>query len=459
MRPLAVLSLALFALSAPSVPAQDTSLLGGVPEGTASAEVVPLTLRDAIDRALRRNLAVVQGVEDVRLTRAARDEARAELLPDVQGHLSKAREKVNLAAFGFAGLPGFDVPTVIGPFDVFDARAGVRQTVLDLAALERTRARTLEITAEEQALDDTRDRAALLATGLYLLAAAAEGRLDAAREQTAAATALHALAVDRKQAGLVAGIEVLRAQVQLQDRRERELTAANEVDRSKLALARAIGLPLAQRFTIADGLAFVPAPALTLEDALGRAAGARSDLQEAQARVRAAEAERRAARDERLPSLQVNADYGWIGPGAADARATYTLSAGLRVPLFEGGRAEAHAARAEALLARRRAEAADVEARVQYDVRAAFLDVTSAAARVEAAEAAVRLAREQLVQAQDRFGAGVAGNLEVVFAQDALATARLSHVDAVRDHTVAKAALARSLGLEDAAFVSFVGGR
>jgi outer membrane protein TolC len=460
--PVAVTCLAMSAAAAPDARASaqesPSALLGSVPEGTATAQTLPLSLREAIGRAARRNLAVVQGTEDVRLSRAARDEERALLLPNVDARLSQARQKVNLAAFGFAGLPGFDIPTLIGPFDVFDARGAVSQSVLDLAARRRTRARTLEVSAAEQALDDTRDRAVLVTTRLYLQVAAQEGRLDAAREQTAAASALYALAVDRKQAGLVPGIDVLRAQVQLQDRRERELAAGNAVERMKLALARTIGLPLGQPFAITDALAFAPAPTVTLDEAIGRALQSRSDWKEAQSRVSAAEAERSAASGERFPSLQVGADYGWIGPAAADARATYTLTAGLRVPLFEGGRLQAHAARAEALLAQRRAEAADVEARVQYDVRAAFLDVTSAAARVEAAEAGVGLAREQLRQAQDRFAAGVAGNLEVVFAQDALATARLSHVDSVHDHNVAKASLARSLGLDDAAFIAFVGG-
>src|SRR6185503_11060685 len=120
--PVAVVWLVVSAGAAPDAPAaaQDARLLGSVPEGTVSPETLPLSLRDAIGRAARRNLAVVQGMEDVRLSRAARDEERADLLPNVDARLSESRQKVNLAAFGFAGLPGFDIPTVIGPFDVFD---------------------------------------------------------------------------------------------------------------------------------------------------------------------------------------------------------------------------------------------------------------------------------------------------------------------------------------------------
>ncbi|HEY3120090.1 MAG TPA: TolC family protein, partial [Vicinamibacteria bacterium] len=283
--------------------------------------------------------------------------------------------------------------------------------------------------------------------------------VEAAREQTAAAEALYRLAVDRKHAGVVAGIEVLRAQVQLQRRKERELAITNQVEKAKLDLARAIGLPLGQRFTISDAIGFSPPPPLSVEDALARAYESRADWKEAQYRLRAAEALRRAARGEGLPSVNVSADYGQIGPSLAEARGTYTLNASVHVPVFEGGRVHARVSEADAALEQRHAEVEDMRARVHYEVEEAFLDLSSAAARVEAASAAVDLAREQLQQAQDRFAAGVSGNIEVVQAQDALANSRDAYVSSVFEHNIAKASLARSLGLVEEAFAQFLKGR
>ena len=435
-------------------------LLGGVPEGAATAEPIPLSLPDALGRALRRNLGVVEATQAVRLARAARDEARADLLPGLNARLSETRQKVNLAAFGFSGFPGLpDVPTVVGPFNVFDARAALTQRVLDLHALERSRAQSHNVRAAEYAFEDTRGLAVLVAGSLYLRAAAAQSSLDAAREQREAAEALHRIALDRKQAGVVAGIEVLRAQVQLQQRRERELAAANAVEKTKLDLARAIGLPLGQRFTLTDAADFAAAPTLSVQEALARAYESRADWKEAMARVRAADALRRAARGELLPSVSVSADYGQIGPNLAEARGTYTLNASVRVPVFEGGRAHARVSQAEAALEQRRAEAEDVRARIHYEVQGAFLDLSSSAARVQASGAAVELAREQVRQAQDRFAAGITGNIEVVQAQDALATARDAYVASVYDHNLAKASLARSLGLVEEAFAQFLRGQ
>lgn len=435
-------------------------LQGAVPEGEATAEEIPLGLSDAIARGLRQNLGVLESNQSVRLARATRNERRADLLPSLTGHVAETRQKINLAAFGFTGLPGTqDFPTIVGPFNVFDARLGVSQTVFDLHALERARAEGHNLRAAQFAAENTRDLVVLVIGNLYLRVGAAQSALDAAREQRTAAEALFRLAGDRKEAGLVAGIEVLRAQVQLQQRKERELQAANQLEKAKLDLARAIGLPLGQRFAITDPLTFAPPPPMTEAEATKRAYEARADWKEAQARLRAAEASRRAARGELLPTLNVGADYGQIGNSPSSAEGTYTLSAAVRVPLFEGGRGQARVAEADAALEQRRAEARELEARIHYEVQAAFLDLASAAARVETARLAVELATQQLEQARDRFANGVAGNIDVVQAQDALATSRDAYVSSVFDHNMAKAILARSLGLAEEAVAQFLRGR
>jgi len=390
-------------------------LQGAVPEGEPSTEELPLSLRDAIARGLRQNLGVLETSQAVRQARATRDEKRADILPNLSGHVSETREKINLAAFGFTGLPGTEnFPTIVGPFNVFDARLAVSQTVFDVHALQRVRAESHNLRAAQFAAENTRDLVVLVVGNLYLRVGAAESQLTAAREQRAAADSLFQLASDRKSAGLVAGIEVLRAQVQLQQRKERELSAANQLEKAKLDLARAIGLPLGQRFAITDRLTFTPPPPMTVEQAMTRAYEARADWKEAQARLQAAEASRRSARGELLPTLNVGADYGQIGPSLGEAEGTFTLNATVRVPLFEGGRAQARVAEADAVLEQRRAEARELQARIHYEVEAAFLDLSSAAARVEVAQSAAELATQQLEQAQDRFKAGVAGNIDVV---------------------------------------------
>ncbi len=435
-------------------------LFGGVPEGTATSEELALSLPDALQRALARNLGAVEAVQSVRLAESARNKVRADLLPNLTGHVAETRQKINLAAFGFTGFPGLgDFPDIVGPFNVFDARVGVTQSVFDLHALEAVRAEAQNVRAAKDAYENTRDLVVLVTGNLYIRAAAAARLQQAAQAEEEAAERLYRLAADRKQAGVVAGIEVLRAQVDLQRRKERALAAANQVAKAKLDLARAIGLPLGQRFALTDIMTFSAPPPLTFEQALARAYDARADLKESRHRVAAALAARRAARGEALPSVGVSADYGAIGNSPSDAKATYTLGAAVRVPLFEGGRVAARVLAADAALEQRRAEEAELRARIRYEVEGAYLDLSSGAARVEAARAAVSLADEQLRQAEDRFRAGVAGNIEVVQAQDALAAAHEAEIGAVYDHNVAKASLARSLGIAEEAFAQFLRGQ
>jgi outer membrane protein TolC len=431
-------------------------LQGGVPTGERSADVLELTLDDAVDRGLRYNLGLILGQEDVRYAQGLQREARSELLPHLRAGASGVREKVSLAAFGFSGFGDF--PELIGPFDVVDARGYLSQSILDLHAIRHAQAQGLDARAAEQRQQGTRDAVVLACAGLYLQALAGESRIAAAQAQLETAQALHHLASDRKQSGLVAGIDVLRAQVQLATQRQRYIVAQDEAAKQKLALARAIGLPLGQSFRLADAMPFTILPPLAAEDALQRAYAARADLQAAESHVRAAEQERRAAVGEGLPALAVSGDYGYIGNTVAGARGTFTVAAGLRVPIFEGGKVQAKVQQADARLRQASASLEGLKARIYYEVQTTLLDLSSTQERVQVASDAFGLAGQQLEQAQDRFSAGVAGNIDVIQAQEALARATEDRIESLYENNVSKAALARTLGVAERGYREFLRG-
>jgi outer membrane protein TolC len=246
--------------------------------------------------------------------------------------------------------------------------------------------------------------------------------------------------------------------VELKAREQQLIVAQNRLARARLSLARAIGLPLGQAFRLTDRITYSPPPPMTVEEALERAYASRSDWKSAQAEVRAAEDARKAARAEALPSVEVNADYGAIGPSLSGGLATYSYGATLRVPLFEGGKVKGKTISADAVLDARRSLMEDLRSRIDFDVRTALLDLGAAGDRVAVAQTALELAREQLTQAKDRFEAGVANNVDVVQAQQALAGATESYISSVYDHNVAKAATARALGVAEAMYQEFVRG-
>jgi outer membrane protein TolC len=457
MRPCAVFALVVALGASGAARAQESppSLQGGVPTGEVASGEIPLSLTDAIDRGLLYNLGSILGGAAVSAAEGARRAALADLLPQLRAGVLGSRQKVNLAAYGFS-MPG--MPSVVGPFNLFDARAYVEQTVLDFKALNRSRAASDSLEAARQDEHSVRDLVVLVCGQLYLQAVSGEGRIAAARAELKTAEALLGLARDRKTTGLGAGIDVLRAQVQVQSQQQRLIVAEQEAAREKLALARAVGLPLGQRFRLSDEMPFAPVVSMTAEEATRRAVEGRPDLKAARARVQAAEALEKAARGEGLPSLAVSGDFGAIGNDVAGSRATFTVGASLKVPVFAGGRVAAKVHEARAHLAQERARLQDLEASIYYEVRNVFLDLKAASDRVEVAESTRSLAREQLQQARDRFEAGVADNLEVVQAQETLADAEESHIASLYAYNAAKFSLAHALGGAEASYAEILKG-
>jgi outer membrane protein TolC len=437
------------------------SLLGGVPTGQVTPEPLALSLKDAVDRALQSNLAVRLQQESVHLSEGTRAVTRSDLLPNISARLAATRQQINLAAFGFTripGIPGANLPTIVGPFNVFDVRLSVTQSLLDFSRQDDLRADSATVRAEIATLKSTRGMAAAVAAGLYLLSVAAESRIDAARTQAETADALYRLATDLKEAGIVAGIDVIRAQVQQQRQRQRLIAAQNDFEKLKLELARAIGLPIGQGIVLTDKVPYAPLSPPALDTALARAYTSRADYQAVRARADAAEADRDSAQSELLPSLHANADYGTIGQSLGTTQPTFAVSANMRVPVFEGKRQQAHLVEADARLRERQSELADHRARVDYEVRAALLDLRSADEQVQVTQAAVTLANQELEQARDRFSAGVASNIEVIQAQDAVASASEQYISILYAHNLAKIALATALGVVDESAAAFIGG-
>ncbi len=299
----------------------------------------------------------------------------------------------------------------------------------------------------------------MLAAGdAYLRALAAASRAESVRAQLRTAEVLLSQANDLKTAGIVAGIDVLRAQLQVTTQRQRATAAQSEAEKIKLQLARVIGLPAGQAISIVDDLPSVPKPTMTIEEALERAFLSRPDYQAALERVRAAEASRQATIGDSLPSVRINADYGDLGRTLSSAHSTYAISGSVVVPIFQGGRRHGQLLEADAELKGRRAEADDLKAAIDYEVRTSFLDLQASEQQLQVATEARELAAQQLTQARDRLAAGVASNIEVVQAQEAVALASEQYIAARYGLNSANAALARDLGGAEAAARQFIEG-
>jgi len=280
----------------------------------------------------------------------------------------------------------------------------------------------------------------------YLLVIAGSSRVQALRAQVQTDEAIYDRTADQKHAGTAAAIDVLRANVELQQEQQQLIAQQDQVAKDKLALGRVIGLPAGQQFAIADAEPYSPLETMTPDQALRVAYEQRADFQSAKASVRAAEDSVSAARAERYPNVGVAADYGDVSTAPASSHGTFTFQAFAKFNIFDGGRISGDIIQARAALKQRQDELADLGGQIDYQVRAALLDIQSAADQVAVARRSLDLANETLTQARDRFASGVTDTIEVVQAQGSVAVANDNLIAALYAHNLAKVELARALG-------------
>ncbi len=443
-------------IGAVNVISGQSPFLGSVPSGKPTATAIPLSIRDALERGLKYNLGLIESDVGSRTSRAERLRALSNLLPNIDASFSQTVEQIDLKAMGI-NFPG--VPTVVGPFGVQDVRGFLTQRVFDWNAVQNLRASTERQKASQYTYQNSRDIVVLAVGNAYLLVISDSATVESQQAQLKTSQALYQRAVDQRKAGVSARINEMRAQVELQTQQQRLIAAQNQLAKDKLSLARVIGLPPGQEFTLTDTVPYSPLEGVTLEKALADAYAHRADYMSAKAEVRAAELARKAAVAERYPSISTSVSYGDIGPNLATSHGTVTFASTLSIPIFQGGRIKADILHADATLRQREAEFEDLRGRVDNEVRSAFLDLNSATDLVSVAKSNLDLADETLAQAKDRFTAGVTDNLEVVQAQESVAAANQAYISSLYHFNIAKVELAKAAGVAERAVKEYLGGK
>src|SRR5215472_16262677 len=423
---------------------QPTANFGSVPSGTVTNEVLHLTLRDAINRAIRYNLGEIESGENARIARGQRLHALSALLPQVSAGATESVEQFSSAQLGIK-IP--QAPAVVGPFSFSSAQASASQILFSFESIQRFRAAANTEQAAQLSYSDTLDVITLIVGNGYLQAIQASSRITAQEAQAKNAQALYDQAVDQLEAGTSPKIDVTRSGVQLHTEHYNLSIARNNFAIAKLNLSRAIGLPLGQAFDLADQLPYADIDAQTVEDALSTAYKSRSDFRASLSSLKSAQQQLSASRAERYPVLAASGDYGVQGPNFGRLHGAFTFQAGVSVPIFTGGRIKGDITEAEGALRQRKAEAENLRGQIDYDVRTAFLNLQAATEQVAVARQNVDLANENLSRSQERFAAGVTDSVEVVQAQQSLASANDQYISGLYNHNLAKLQLARALGV------------
>jgi outer membrane protein TolC len=434
---------------------QASALSGSVPSGAATNEVLRLSLRDAIARGLKYNLGSIESGEGTRTARGERLLALSRLLPDVNAGAGENVQQLSLATFGLK-LPG--IPNIVGPYSYSSAGVSVSQTLFSLESIQRFRAARTAEEAAQLSYQDILDAVTLTVGSAYLQVIEASSQIEAHEAQVRNAQALYDQARDEVQAGTAPRIDATRTEVQLHTEEYNLSIARNSFQISKLALGRAIGLPLGQQFELADRLPYSDINPGSVEDALQMAYKARSDFRAALNSEKAAALTLSAAKRERYPVAALNGQYGDVGPTFNHSHGAFTTEVGITVPIFTGGRIKGDITQAEAAFRQRKAEAENLRGQVDYDVRTAFLNLNAAKEQVAVAKQNVGLANDNLARSKDRFASGVTDSVEVVQAEQALASANDQYITSLYNHNLDKLSLARALGVARTNYNQYLGG-
>ncbi len=411
----------------------------------AAEPSVPLSLAQALDQALARNpeihkslIAIAQSQDDRRLAASA-------LMPSVEGVAGYSRSKQNLDAF--LGIPSPGGPEVVGPFNAGQVGIRAEAPLFDLSLYKRWAAsRHGEASAKAQSRV-AREGIAALVVGQYLRSQRASESVKAAQSRVELAAALEKLAEDQQKNGLGTRLDTLRAQVQVQNERQRLIQAETQARTALFGLVRLLDLEPSTRLVLTDPLAAPEAVAFTFQEAYGEGLSHRPEVAALDAREQAALSLRDSARSLRLPSLVVSGTYASMGLAPNQPWVpTYTLSLGVKVPLFTGGRISAQTAKARLELDRVAEERKEIKAQVGLEVQVAQAEMDAARSEVDVASQAVGLAQEALVQSRHRFEAGVSNNIEVINAQDELARAEDNRINALWRLNQSRADLAKAMG-------------
>jgi outer membrane protein len=421
--------------------------------GCASAQQpapLRLTLRDAVNLALKQNPQVILATLNTEQARQERVATRAGLLPQVDGRLQETVNRVNLQAAIGLSFPGF--AQHVGPYWVSQAGVQFNAPIFDLTLWRRYQASRLGIEASRAGEMNAREESVLLVVSQYLGSQRNAADVQASQSRVDLAQALYNQAADLQRNGVGTGLDTLRANVTLQNEKQRLIVSQTQLQTSLFGLSRLLNLDPRQPLELADPVTFFETPQVNADESLEAAWRSRPEMRQLLNEEQRAEIDLRGASEQRLPRLSITGFWAEQGLTPNTAIPVYQYQFGLDVPVFTGGRIQAERARAEIAIRQLKQQEQDLRNRIALEVKTAVAQLASARNEVDVANLGVQLARQQVEQSRDRFQAGVANNVEVVQAQDELARANDNQIAALYRFNQSRADLARSSGQMEALY-------
>ena len=436
---------------------------GNVKVERATTGPLSLSIDDAVSYGLERNLRLISDRANQRIVKGDQLLVKNAIVPALSATASTNTQEINLAAMGFkpsllVGIPGFpsNFATIV-KVDVTQAQLNVNQTLFSLPDYELLRGAQAEFEVVNMNTLNGRGDLVLSVGTAYLKILADQSNLANAQALERSAKTLFDQATAKRDAGVGTNLDALRGQVEYQNRLQQRVSAENALAKDTIQLNRIMGLPAEQQLLLTDTAPFEQLADMDLDRAKATAYQRRKDYLSLLAQLRVADRERLAVKYQRLPTLAFGGYYGVIGETEGLYHGAFAATGSLKFPIFReaGQRGDTEVITAQLMALHQRE--ADLRVAIEAQIRANMLDVNSSHELVKVAQSNVELAQQELSDEQDRFAAGVDDNLPVVDAQASLAGAQAQLVQALYQFNGAKLQLARSTGIVESQYRTYLG--
>ncbi|HEY1994970.1 MAG TPA: TolC family protein [Edaphobacter sp.] len=448
----------------PQAPVPNTAKLpGGVVVERPTPGALPLSLDDAIARGEKHNLQQLLVIQNERMVQGQVLTVKNNLLPNLTAKGYLEAQQIDLEALGFkpGSLVGLGIapgtfPTIV-KVNTADAQISMNQTLFNVPAYYLYKSALKAADAAHFSTLNGLGAVTLSVGTQYLLALADAAQIENAQALEKADEVAYQQAKDSHDAGVGTNLDMLRARVQLQTQQQAVISSENAFAKDKIQLNRIIGLPADQEITLTDTAPYAEFAELPLQDAMRLAFQRRKDLLSLQAQLEVATKARTAVRSQRLPTVAFDGYYGVLGEIGGLYHGVFAATGKVSVPVFQEGqlRGESEVATAQAIALRQQIDSLRVS--IEWQIRAAMLDVQSSNELVKVARSNVELATQEVQDASDRFKAGVEDNLPVVQAQAVLAQAQSRLVQTLYQYNQSKLTLARNTGVVESQYKVYLG--
>lgn len=410
----------------------------GQPPGTpAPAPPLTITFQDALERARKYGAEIQTANIAVLLAREDRIQAKAALLPQTQ--------QVN--QFIYTQPNGTDSGVFVpndGPH-IYNVFAQAHQDLSMAKRADYRRALAVEAVARAKVDLAARGLIATVVQDYYALVIASRRLANAQRTLEDARRFLD-ITQKLEQGGEAAHADVVKAQVQVQQRERDVLDAQVTIDKARFALAVIIFPDFQQNYTVADdldqALALAPFPEVQ-EQAMAKS----PELRAAQATLQQEAAGISVARAGYLPSLAFDYFYGLEANQLAHFNREHlnnigsVAQAGLTIPLWNWGATQSKVRQAELRQRQAQVELSLAQRQLLANLNSFYREAQVAEAQLASLRSSMDLSTESLRLTTLRYQAGEATALEVVDAQSTLALARNAYDDGLSRYRVALAIL------------------